>query len=256
MTQLQERELALFEVFQDICQKLHIDYYLVCGSALGAIKYGGFVPWDDDLDVGLLRPDYEVFCERAGSLLPEGLFLQNYRTDPAFPLVISKIRDSRTTFIEAQFAHLPMNHGIYIDVFPLDGYPVSFFDQHSFEFKKYCYNKLRVLAYKYSWNGLRLQSILRRYDQLISKYPVEQSHYICNYGNWQKKLEYAPKDQYGNGIYGKFEGISVRLPEKTDSYLKQKYGNYWADLPPEQQNSGHSIWVYDVERPFSYYLNK
>ena len=256
MTRLQERERALFLVFQDICRELRINYYMVCGSTLGAVKYHGFIPWDDDLDVGLLRADYEIFCEKAGALLPEGLFLQNYRTDPAFPLVITKIRDSRTTFVETQFSHLPMNHGVYIDVFPLDGYPAGRAEQRWFEVRKFCFNKLRVFAYRYGWQTFRLQRILRWYDLLLSTYPVENSALICNFGNWQKKLEYAPREQYGPGTMGTFEGIPVRLPQNYDAYLTQKYGNYRADLPPEKQNSGHRVAICDPNRPYTDYIVK
>ncbi len=100
MHSLQQVELKMLQMVDDICRELHIKYYLVCGSALGAVKYSGFIPWDDDLDIGLLRPDYEIFVREAKRLLPDNYFLQNYRTDPAFPQVFSKIRDSRTTFIE------------------------------------------------------------------------------------------------------------------------------------------------------------
>ena len=123
MHSLQQVELKMLQMVDDICRELHIKYYLVCGSALGAVKYSGFIPWDDDLDIGLLRPDYEIFVREAKRLLPDNYFLQNYRTDPAFPQVFSKIRDSRTTFIEKSAAGLAIHHGVYIDVFPLDGYP-------------------------------------------------------------------------------------------------------------------------------------
>ena len=254
MTELQRRQLVMLRIFQDICQELDIKYYLVCGSALGAVKYGGFIPWDDDLDVGLLRPDYEIFCEKAGSLLPEGLFLQNYRTDPAFPLVMSKIRDSRTACIEKNFSHLPMNHGIYIDVFPLDGYPTGKWSQWVFELKKFCLNKLRVFAYRYGWRRFKLQPLMRKYDCLLSRNPVENGSLICNHGNWQGRLEYAPREQYGEGVWATFEGIKVRIPAQYDAYLTQKYGDWRADLPEEQKISHHYAKVIDLKNPYTDYL--
>ena len=123
MNELQKVEYSLLRNFISVCDRLGLAYYLVCGTALGAVKYGGFIPWDDDVDVALTRADYNIFCEKAQQLLPDYIFLQNYKTDSAFPSLYTKLRDSRTTFIEESAKSLPINHGVYIDVFPLDGYP-------------------------------------------------------------------------------------------------------------------------------------
>ena len=77
MNALQKRVLELFQAFLQVCQQLDLSYFLVCGSALGAVKYQGFVPWDDDMDLAMLRPDYEVFLAKAQPLLPQHIFLQN-----------------------------------------------------------------------------------------------------------------------------------------------------------------------------------
>ena len=76
MTDLQQVEFKLLQAVDIVCKQLNIKYYLICGSALGAVKYSGFIPWDDDLDIGLLRPDYEIFVEKAQELLPNSYFLQ------------------------------------------------------------------------------------------------------------------------------------------------------------------------------------
>ena len=142
MNDLQRAEFEILKIFVDICEKYDLKYYLVCGSALGAVKYSGFIPWDDDIDVALLRSDYDKFCELAPTVLPKNIFLQNFRTDPEFPHIFSKLRNSNTTFIEKGTAHLKINHGVYIDVFPLDGYPVDSKKQISFEKKK------KILSWK------------------------------------------------------------------------------------------------------------
>lgn len=125
MTPLQKKVFQILQIFTQICDQLQLKYFLVCGSALGAVKYGGFVPWDDDVDVALFRDDYERFCKEAPALLPEQLFLQNFQSDPAFPAIYSKLRNSETACIEESVAALPINHGISIDIFPLDGYPTD-----------------------------------------------------------------------------------------------------------------------------------
>ena len=153
MTDLQKAELAILKEFIRICDSLHLTYYLVCGTALGAAKYSGFIPWDDDIDVALPREDYEVFCAKAQEMLPSYLFLQNYKTDPRYPLFFSKIRDSRTTYIEKSFAHLPIHHGVYIDVFPLDGYPDDCEQQKKVEKakRKYHLKRLCCISFQKTW---------------------------------------------------------------------------------------------------------
>lgn len=136
MTPIQKKVFQMLQIFTQICDRLQLKYFLVCGSALGAVKYGGFVPWDDDVDVALFRDDYERFCKEAPALLPEQLFLQNFQSDPAFPAIYSKLRNSETTCIEESVAVLPINHGISLDIFPLDGYPKDKKEQERLERKK------------------------------------------------------------------------------------------------------------------------
>ena len=97
--QLQVAVLDIFKEFLCVCEKLNLKYYLLGGTLLGAVRHKGFIPWDDDIDVGMLREDYEVFLAHAQELLPDHLFLQTYKTDPGYHHVFAKIRNSNTTFL-------------------------------------------------------------------------------------------------------------------------------------------------------------
>ncbi len=271
MTELQAKEFEILKKFVEICEKLNIKYFLVCGSALGAVKYQGYIPWDDDIDVAMYREDYELFCEKASAYLPEYYFLQTYKTDYNFPYIFAKIRDSRTTYIEKSNAELNINHGVYIDVFPLDGYPKKEDDakamirqKKTMDLKKACVFKTnenyslkakvlikieRILGYH-----KRTHSIVKKIEDLISQWKVEESQIICNHGNWQGELEYAPKEQYGDGVFATFEGLKVRVPAKFDEYLTQKYGDWRADLPEEERKGHHFYEVCDLNRPYTDYV--
>lgn len=269
MTELQKIEFDMLEAVIHICNELHLRYYLVCGSALGAVKYSGFIPWDDDMDIGLFREDYNIFIFKAQSMLPKKFFLQNYKTDPKYPHIYSKIRNSETTYIEKGVADLNINQGVYIDIFPLDGYPKREVDQMRLEKQKAAYQKKLSCVFHLKRNlkgeiGMRLRrmcgfhrktvQILDSYTDAISWCGTNNSQIICNHGNWQGKLEYAPKEQYGKGITVKFEGLDVRIPERYDEYLTQKYGDWRADLPSEQQVGHHYAEVIDLERPYTDYI--
>lgn len=271
MNRLQAAELELLRAFIHVCQELHLQYYLVCGSALGAVKYGGFIPWDDDVDVALRREDYRVFLEKAQAYLPSCYFLQTYDTDPAYPNCFAKIRDSRTTFIEKSLRRRKMNHGIYIDVFPLDGYPTEQSEIKRLERLKRRYlrrlgsanayekgQKLTTKMYFFVLKALgfplRTASTVRRLDALLSAYPTEGSALWCNHGNWQGVKEYALREQYGEGCIARFEDLTVTVPEDYDAYLTQKYGDWRADLPESEKAGHHHTAVYDPDRPYTDYF--
>ena len=269
MTELQERELELLKIFVDYCYAHDLRYYLVCGSALGAVKYGGFIPWDDDIDVGMPRQDYERFIADAQAELPRNVFVQNYRTDKSFPHVFTKLRNTDTTMIEENVAHLDINHGIYIDVFPLDGYPTKKSEIKSLRRKKKILNWMHYCALNNKkskkvklrdgfFRALGYHKItyktLARLDALISRYGTDCSDIWCNHGNWQGEREYAPKSQYGKGIEASFEGIKVIIPEEYDAYLTQKYGDWRSDPPKDKQKTHHLVKVIDAGVSYKNYI--
>lgn len=271
MNDLQKTEVEILKIFIEICNKLGLHYYVVCGTALGAAKYKGFIPWDDDIDVALPRSDYDLFVKDAPKLLPEYLFLQNYKTDPEFAHIFSKLRDSRTTYIEKGASHLRMNHGVYIDVFPLDGYPNRKWESCIFDLKKKIFSwkqycalsgnhelKVRVRNRLFRLLGYhkRTYKVLGKMEKMYRQYPLENSKLWCNHGNWQGKLEYAPCEQYGRGIEALFEGVKVQIPENYDAYLTQKYGDWRNDPPKDKQKSHHNIEVCDLSKPYKEYFDE
>jgi lipopolysaccharide cholinephosphotransferase len=102
MNELQKVELDLFIHFKEICKQLNLTYFMVSGSALGAVRHGGFIPWDDDLDICMIREDYEKFLDIAKEELPKDLFLQTRETDPYYDYLAlpCKIRDTKSLIIE------------------------------------------------------------------------------------------------------------------------------------------------------------
>ncbi len=271
MNELQKVELDILKAFLSVCDSLGLTYYLVCGTALGAVKYNGFIPWDDDVDVALPREDYETFVKKAPALLPSHLFLQTTQSDPGCPRIYAKLRHSGTTYIEKACAHRDMHHGVYIDVFPLDGYPRSRVAQEWLELKKKLYllkqttlyhgdysAKTRVLVKVLKALGTekRMAKIERRFSKAISRYSTRESDVWCNHGNWQGRLEYAPRAQYGDGAWVEFEGVRVCVPADYDAYLTQKYGNWRAELPPEKQVGHHYYEVMDLHTPYTAYISK
>ncbi len=273
MTELQTVELELLRQFLAVCEREGLTYYMVCGSALGAVKYGGFIPWDDDIDVALPRADYERFCRVAPGLLPDWCFLQNYRSEPLYYRLGSKLRDSRTTFAEVMAERLDIHHGVFIDIFPLDVQWRSPADEREFRRRRAVFEAARRVRLHYRrlspenlpmlrTNLYRLLYLLSGYrsdtaaeveafDRYISSFPPGERDIWCNHANSTSPTEYAPREQYGDGVPFPFEGLTVRVPTQYDAYLTQKYGDWRADPPPEEQVGHHGCAVFDLHRPYT-----
>ncbi len=261
---LKEVELDILKAFIEVCEKLNLKYYALGGTMLGAVRHHGFIPWDDDIDVGMLRKDYEIFMEKGQELLPEHLFLQNRKTDSECPVPYAKIRDSRTAFIETVYKYKKMNHGIFIDIFPLDYYPDN--DSEG----KRLFGKKKRIAYRmyreYNIPGETKSPPVKEFVKnfvstaLIAVYPsgykaedkfdeklksLKKSRRVTNYyGVWSKK-EIVPCEWYGDGCNGVFEGIIIKLPSQYDKLLTQIFGDYMEYPPVEERITHHYTEVID-----------
>ena len=121
---LRNLQLVELEILKDVakfCDENDIPYYLDCGTLLGAIRHGGFVPWDDDVDICIDWVNYKKFVKLAPKGLPEQYFVQNYRTDPKAAIRWTKIRKNGTTSMERALSKYDIHDGVCIDVFALSG---------------------------------------------------------------------------------------------------------------------------------------
>lgn len=117
---LHQSLLKLLLEFDRVCRLAEIPYQLGAGTLLGAVRHRGFVPWDDDIDVCMLRSDYEKLLKVAGQHLAPGFFLQHQGTEPKYPHLFAKLRLNDTEFITPEYQTLGIHQGIYIDIFPFD----------------------------------------------------------------------------------------------------------------------------------------
>lgn len=258
MTELQEVEFQLLKTFVEFCEKHNLKYFLVGGSALGAVRHQGFIPWDDDVDVALPREDYDRFIELGKKEFTGDIFLQTYETDPNYPYNFAKLRNSNTTYVEATYCYTQMNHGIWIDIFPLDGVSkksgkVTFAMKYKLFrvwFRMWlifprCATRrprkwwwpldilLDLFMYpNYVWNIHHHMN--KRIDKIMKKKKYEECYYVANLqGAWFGR-EIIKREYFGEGRKAMFEGMEVMIPEKYDEFLTAIYGDYMK-LPPENK---------------------
>lgn len=273
-TKLKVVQIELLKNFIQICNKYDLQYYMAGGSCLGAVRHKGFIPWDDDIDVLMPRSDYDTFMDIAQKELPKNLFLQTFKTDPDYYMCYAKIRNSDTTFIETPCKNININHGVYIDIFPLDGFTENKFKQKMFFAAKAAYqyriSKVFYLPDQHPESKSLFKKVLKelimsackdlhhtvcKCDRLFRKYGIQNSELVASHnGAWAQK-EIMPKSYFGKGTKGIFEDIQVILPEKYDAYLTALYGDYMTPPPLEKQISHHYCEVIDTERAYTYYRN-
>ena len=259
-------ELILKEV-DKICIKHNIQYFVGGGTAIGQKRHGGFIPWDDDIDINMSRNDYDKFLEVASRELPDYLFLQNHRTDVNFSKLYTKVRLKNTKFVEYQYRNSKMEQGIYIDICPMD----SAFNESEFLTKM---NKQVMRLYKlYDYrinpssnqpmNGFieRIKNIIKhivhyilsilpknyyssKYYNLLRSNNVE-SDYIADFGTDNGKGFIIRKDVIFPVKRGQFDQIQVNIPNDIDTFLRTRYGDDYMTLPPEENRVNHSPLVLD-----------
>ena len=265
---VKEIELELLRDFIAVCEALGLQYYALGGTLLGAVRHQGFIPWDDDIDVGMPRADYERFLAEAQPLLPEADFVQSWQTDPEYPASFAKLRRNGTAFVERSLKNCDIHHGIYIDVFPLDSCPPpgpvrrwavfrSNLMLQRLSCRFYIPEKTRKIRFRQMAARLMMPSLtatLRRRDRLISGF--RPSGWTANFcGAWGER-EIVPTDWYGAGCLLPFEGLQLRAPQDYHRWLSQVYGDYMC-LPPASQRQGHHHTAcIDTERSYLEYRPK
>ena len=267
LRKLQAVNLAMIKIFIGICKKHHLCYYALGGTLLGAVRHQGFIPWDDDVDIGMPRPDYERFLKIAENELPEGYRLRTIDVDDEYRTYFVKIEDTNVRLMREYYAkNAVVQKAVYawIDVMPIDGAPdgqaalaahvdklkqmrrmisYSLLDKCMGTGKKRSKKQMFFMKAGFQTGVYRLfntQKLFEKFDRECRRFPYETSEVIGNpYGIYGIR-EFVPREVFGKGVGLAFEDITIQAPEDYDSYLKSIYGDYMA-LPPENERTGHRI---------------
>lgn len=260
MTELQKNLLEMFTWFHGVCEQHHLRYYMLGGTMLGAVRHKGFIPWDDDIDVGMPRADYD----RLEQLLrqnPDARYVLETPCSEAkdYFYPFGKIYDTHTTLIEN--TRVKIKRGIYLDIFPLDGIGCS--EQDARRRYKPVHWKHTLLLTRVTgirkgrtwWKnaavkGARLipekilnnKQLLLNLEKACEKYAFDDSLWIGNLvGAWGFK-EIMPKEYFGEPTLYEFESQMMYGPQQADKYLTSLYGD-WRKLPPKEEQVSHHDFI-------------
>ena len=260
---LQEIELENLRMLMEICEKNHLRYYLIGGSLLGAMRHRGFIPWDDDIDVGLPRPDYNRFVQIAKDYLPAHMDVKTMTSDPNYKCYFTRLINNKKK-IYWDHGQYTAVIGVWMDVFPLDGLPKNRLLRKLQVFRV----KLNKALYKFTQidyvttnrtNRPLSERVLIRFAQLthigklmdadkrlkkldraVQRYDYDTCAYAWNFSGCYGKREIVPHIQLGGSRTAQFEGMQVSIPEAAEDYLTSIYGDYMK-LPPEDQRKSHEV---------------
>lgn len=255
MNDLQHLQKVILMIVKDIdelCRKNNIEYYLFGGSAIGAIRHKGFIPWDDDLDIIMDNANYTRFIKVCKEQLDsEKYYIQEGLLD--WPMLFSKIR-LKGTYLEEPGSYGQDNSkkGIFVDVFKLDNAPEShILRKWQYLCGKYflCYCLLKrgykeaTLKKKIlmaSATPLRIGFIRSFFYKQMIKYNSQNTSTFVSFGSrFKYNASFFSKDYFSNPLYVQFEDTQLPVPEKYDEMLTQIYGNYMTPPPIKEQQGWH-----------------
>lgn len=242
--------LEMLDTIDQICRENGIRYFLDSGTALGAVRHGGFIPWDDDIDIGMLREDYDRFLQVAPQLLPENLILQNEKNEPTFYMFYSKLRKLNTLYTDSRRERDFKYKGFQIDIFPFD-YIADDLEQANRIFdrvekhrllaewrmvpvppksitKSVIYYLMKLLPAR-AFSRERVESMMRENNGSSKRYVAAYCYMMSKH-----KICIFPADVMAPGGDILFEGRKYMIMRDPDAYLKAMYGDYMK-LPPEEK---------------------
>ena len=266
LTPEQFRKMQLIELdmlieFDRVCRKNNIRYVLFGGSLLGAVRHKGYIPWDDDADIGMLREDYELFKKHMNEMNPEICFFQDHETDPEYRWGYGKLRRTGTKYVRVGQEHLKCKTGIFVDIFPMDDIPLCvpgqiLQDLHCFCLRKILWSEVAKVNMKGFWklwftllSKISVDVPFSGYDRYAKKSKNSTPNRVrClsfpATGTLYKKNPLAerygmPKSWFTNRAEYIFEGKMFYSSRDYDTVLQYIYGDYMK-LPDSKGREQHS----------------
>lgn len=265
-----QAELDILDVVDSVCRRNNLRYSIAYGTMLGAVRHGGFIPWDDDVDIIMPREDYEKLISVWKQEKTQGYILQNKYTNWDFTQNFTKIRKDNTTFIHNDWeTHVSYHTGIFVDVFPGDRVSPKNFSR-KMQLFVVALNLLYARGHTSGSSGIRNigERFLLNVPEKFKKYIYRKTDSYLKKWNSQKKnayffpntMEWAyreyPYDLFDNLIDINFSGHMYMCAKDTNKILTLDYGNYM-ELPPEKERVlKHHPKILDTQHNLSEIIQK
>ncbi len=260
--EIQQMELGIMEYIHEVCQKIGVKYFLAYGSLIGAVRHKGFIPWDDDMDICMLREDYEKLQDYLIANPDERYEVMSYKNNLNYVYPFMKVQDNQTYLLEED-VRIDSNMGIYVDIFPVDGYEDDsvFKDKMTRLIKK---RQLSCYTFKGITNTKSLLNSLIRYISVIIFYFTNTNKYIRGIDELAQSRKVGDYELVDYLIYkdmnkpvwkrewlnqtitGVFEGKEFMIPKNYHEILTSDYGDYTQLPPVELRFSHHDFQLWKI----------
>lgn len=265
--QMQQKQLSMLHELDRVCKKNGLKYALSSGTCLGAVRHGGFIPWDDDIDVYMSWSDAEELAKHQNDFESK-YFVQSYKTDPKFPSSHYRLCDSSTSCFLQETQNLDVNHGIFIDIYIYYPFPDNKFRAQKIILDSFIYRILVAgsgpknhgkLANSLGTIVSKLYSGSRRKKKIEAieneyKYNGGKKYVATYFGrdvSLTKSIVY-PVEWFENPCDLKFEDMEVPCPGDPRAYCVKQYGESYMQLPPEEKRKPHHDFIYfSVDEPYT-----
>ncbi len=270
LRKLQSVQMEILNVIDRICKKNNLHYSLYAGTLLGAARHGGFIPWDDDLDICMSREDYDTFICLWDKEEHDGYLLQNKETNLGFTQSFTKIRKEHTTFLQYDWEVNKYHTGIFVDVFPVDRIPDGILRRTLFQWNVMKYQlftrefvppKATGLVMMISSFLLRTSSAEKRrkfrykFEEKLRKYDKNKQYSVVMVERIDTSKQIMPKELLDSFAKLSFENAEYECFSLYREYLTRKYGDYM-QLPPERNRVwNHNHLMIDFERDYEEILH-
>lgn len=262
---LKEKQLDILKKFRNICEKNGIKLFLAYGTALGAYRHKGFIPWDDDIDVFILQEDRNKVIEILNNNPSSKLFYQTPLTDKNYRFAVDRVRLSDTTLIENDTKSEDINHGVFIDVYPLFNCSKNIFKYYIQIISRYIYRlfiykkipKRKNFLIKAVCRILLLTSEKKKINYIKNNYEYvnslgDKSFYSTFYGDEVKHIYPSKWFKEPNIII--FEDTNFYVCNEIVKYLTIDYGKNFNEIPPvEKRKTNHNYHFIDLEKGYENY---
>lgn len=267
--EIQKIQVEMLLEIKNFCQQNQIKYQLFAGTLLGTIRHEGFIPWDDDIDICMLRKDYNRFLQIWKNNSISDLFLQTNNTDKNYIMQFAKIRKNNTLFVENSLSDLEIHHGVFIDIFPMDNVEpftiLGSFQQKALHFigrmnllriKKLCLHTdnhiekiLRIFGH-YFMNLIPKNWTNRLYITIACWFYNKETYFVSHLTNGTNRKKYMnfliKREDFEDSIERKFEGHYFPIARNYHSILTRIYGDFMHLPPLEQQKPHHKITIIEL----------
>lgn len=263
--QVQARLLGILQAIDSVCREHQLTYYLLCGTMLGAVRHKGFIPWDDDADVGMPREDYETLLAHADEWMPKGYEVVSGQRTEGYPYPFARVQETGSTY--RMHRSYDFVGGLPVDLFPLDGMvddgPAR--RRHYRRYKRWrkVLYFIHTDPYKHG-RGLRclLTLLMRRLfspdevhsklDEVRREWSIDGTKLMADH-DYKPDKGVMPKEWYGTPVPVEFEGCRLMGVARPDEYLHHLYGDYMqipTDIPPQNYR------YLDLDTPWREYMKR